>query len=519
MKRRFHKSLALMLALFMAFGAVPVCAVGLIASAEDIGSLKSISLNPDTLSLAVGETKELQVSGAYRNDSTGVVTSKFIAAKDVAWSTSNDKCATISSDGIVTAVAVPEDGNPIIIKAFDSENPALNAQCAVTITKAPVFVETIEWKWNDKPLLAGTDTVYSFAYDPAKLDENVYRILPTNADVKSAKLECEPAGFLNIDNTAKTFTVNELDKNTEKKTVTLTLIAEGSKPGVEVKNSIEVTIYKDIPITGIKWNFKVGSTNKTGFSFYEKNDAGKPTDKVAVYYYKPMELGNKDADYRYETIPANADYLDLCEITVKTADKRVVTFDDTTGRLIPVGNGEAKITVIAKTPKGKQFEDTVIAVVSNSQYTPIGDAKIEFDPDKTAEDATYDSKENKISLMYLHEIQLLPKVSPDAAKLDNKTVTLTLDDGRKVTYAKAITYKWTSDDESVAKVDQTGKVTVTGNGTATIKLTIDDNGTTIVKEVKVKGGMSWWEVLLAVLMCIFSGRWGKIPSYIGVLFG
>ena len=521
MKRGFQKSLALLLAVFMTFGAVPFFGVSMLASAEDIGSLKAISINPDSFDLEVGKTKELQISGAYRNDTTGVVTSKSVPASKVSWSTSNDKYATISSEGVVSAVAVPENGKPITIyiTAFVSEDPSIYAQCAVKVVKAPIFVDTLEWKWKKTTLLAGDGEVYSFAYNAEKLDENMYRIAPINADTKSATLTCTPVGALSIDNAAKTFTVNELDKNTEKLTVTLTLTADGAKEGKEVKDSIQITIVKDIPITGIKWNFKVGSTNKTGFSFYEKNDAGKPTDKIAVYYYKPTELGSKTAAFRYETIPANDIYLELCDITVKSSDKRVVTFDDTTGRLIPVGNGEAKITVTAKTPKGKQFEDTVIAVVSNSKYTPITEIKFGYDEKNTSEDVTYDSKENTLSLMYNHEIQLTAAVGKEGASLKNESVVITLDDGRKVTYAKPCTYKWTSDDESIAKVDQNGKVTVTGNGTTTIKLTVDDNGTAIVQQIKVKGGMTWWEVLVAVLMCIFSGRWNKIPTYLKALFG
>lgn len=515
MKRGFQKSLALVLAMFMAFGAMPFFAVSLIAYAGD-PTLVSITLSVDeTLSMVAGEFKDLSVVATYSD-----TTSKFIDAKVIAWSTSDSSLVEITSEGKLSAIAPTKEGKPVSIKAYYTEGSVtVFSECKVTVIKAPVYVDTILWNWSKSAFLAGDDTEYSFAYvdkatDPEQFENNLYKIIPDNADKTSATLKCTPEGALQIDNVKKTFKINPI--TTEKLVITLTLTADGASEKCNEATK-QITVYDDVPITGVRWTYAKGSTNLSGFSYYEKKD-GNVTSQVAVYYYRPTEAGDKKAPYKYETIPANDDFRDLLEWTVTSADKRVVIFDETTGRLIPVGNGQATITLTGKSPKGRIYKDeAVIVVVSNSPYTPITSVSIGYDAKNTDSDAEYDSKTNTIKLMNTHSIQFTANLN-SGAKLDQKAISMMLDDGRKITIVKATECTWSSSDPSVATVDENGKVTVTGPGDAVITLSINDNGVTINKEINIHGTMPWWQALVSFFMCLFSGKWNKIPTYLKAFF-
>ncbi len=509
MKRGFKKSLALLLAVFMTFGAVPFFAVGMIASAEAKYTLKSISITPDTVGVdkvfSVGDTKELQVSGAYQNDANpDDIMSKSIDAGTLTWSTSDSTKVTVSSEGKITAVATTEKDEPVIITALEKVSMKM-AECAVTVTKAPVPVKTIMWTgdWataTDMAFLAGK--TYSF--------KDTYVLIPEKPDDPSVTLTCTPETALAIDNENQKFKVNPI--TTEKLVVTLTLTANGAADSCQPITK-QITVYNDVPLKSIAWDYAVGTTGKTLFKYYESVSGIKTP---AEYYYELYNPETKKTTYKYHTDPTYA--RDVCDITVATADKRIVTFDEETKRLIPVGNGEAKITISATTPKGVVKRHTIIAVVQDSPYTPVSSLAIGYDKSKTDSDATYDSASNTIELMYTHSIQLT--ATPNTgAKLDQKPIRLEMSDGRFVTIVPETKCTWKSSDESVATVDsKTGKVTVTGAGTATITVSVDDNGTVITKEVKIKGKMTWWEALVGVFMSLFSGKWNKIPVYFKALF-
>ena len=507
MKRGFKKSLALLLAVFMTFGAVPFFAVGLVTFAEDANhpgyTLKSISITPEIVGVddefIVGDSKELQVSGAYQNDTdSDDIQSWAIAASSLEWSTSDSGRVTVSNDGIITAVAITKANEPVIITALDKTNVKI-AECKVTVTKAPVYVDTILWDWDMTAVLAEKE--YSF--------DNRYKLVPDKdkVDDASVTLTCAPESALQIDNENQKFKVNPITE--DKLVITLTLTANGAGEKCQPATK-QVTVYKDVPLTSIEWDYKVGSTGKSLFKYYETVSGLK---QPAEYYYEYLE--NKETKYKYHTDPAYAK--DLCEIKVTSADKRIVTFDEQTKRLIPVGNGEAQITITAKTPKGVTKSHTIIAVVQESPYTPVTSVAIGYDKDKTDSDADYDSASNTLKLMYTHSIQLTANVN-SGAKLDHEPITLTMSDGRKVAIVSGCDHTWKSSDESVATVDKDGKVTVTGAGTATITLTVNDNGKTITKEVKVQGKMVWWEALAGIFMSLFGGRWNKIPVYFKALF-
>ena len=195
----------------------------------------------------------------------------------------------------------------------------------------------------------------------------------------------------------------------------------------------------------------------------------------------------------------------------------MLRIDEQTHRLIPVGNGEAQLTITATTPKGVSKSDTIIVVVNDSPYYPITDVKIGYD-EKTATNASYDSGSNTLSMLYKQGITLKALITPTDAKLDQKDVYVTTTDNRKIKTVSATECTWTSSNPDAISVNAKGEVKVNKAGSAVITLKVIDNGVEFTKTVNVKGSMSWWEVLVAILISIFTLNWGKIPGYFSSLF-
>ena len=498
MKRTMQKSLAVLLAVVMTFGALPLLSVGFFAFAADrLDTITAISLSFSEETMEAGKTKEVSVSGSYTDDPK----SAPIPISDV-WLSSSDPARVKVENGVLYALEPTETGKPVTIHAQLKDKPSMVADAKVYVVKAPVPVDRIEWEWDTNAFLADTGKEYSFAYVEGA-SNNVYRIYPSNADVKTATLSCFPTDALEIDNVKKTFKVNKLPAGKEKLVVTLVLKADGASAQCKEANK-EVTVYNDVPITGIHWLFSVGSTNKTLFKFYESSG------KIATYYYMPTVLGNPKAPFKYETIPANENFLELCEITVSSSDKRIITFYEPTGQIVPLGNGEATLTVKIVTPKGKTYTDTVIGVVQGSPYTAITSAVIGYDEKNTDSDAEYDKESNTLTLMYNHGIQLTANLN-DGASLTTKGVSVQMDDGTKKSM-RTPEITWSSDNTKVAEVDENGKVTVRMKGTATITMSINDNGKVFENEIVIKGTMTWWQIVLYILIAIFTFHWGKVKD-------
>ena len=97
--------------------------------------VETITLNPSTMNLGVGDTRQLTVE-VLPDDATD---------KSVTWSSDNENIATVSSEGLVTAQS---EGNVIIrCKANDGSN--IVATCSVTVI-SPVVAEINKTNFPDE---------------------------------------------------------------------------------------------------------------------------------------------------------------------------------------------------------------------------------------------------------------------------------------------------------------------------------------------------------------------------------
>ena len=158
-----------------------------------------------------------------------------------------------------------------------------------------------------------------------------------------------------------------------------------------------------------------------------------------------LTLNRKDetAQLTAEVIPS---YADNTRVTWKSSDESVVTVDEK-GKVTAVGNGTATITV---TSVSGNYTATVAVTVK----IPVEIEKISIEAEKETLTKIGESTELKV------------KIEPENA------------DAQKLI--------WKSDNEMIAAVDENGKVTAIGNGTAIITVTTEDGKNTASITITVK---------------------------------
>ena len=158
-----------------------------------------------------------------------------------------------------------------------------------------------------------------------------------------------------------------------------------------------------------------------------------------------LTLNRKDetAQLTAEVIPS---YADNTRVTWKSRDESVVTVDEK-GKVTAVGNGTATITV---TSVSGNYTATVAVTVK----IPVEIEKISIEAEKETLTKLGESTELKV------------KIEPENA------------DAQKLI--------WKSENEMIAAVDENGKVTAIGNGTAIITVTTEDGKNTASITITVK---------------------------------
>lgn len=158
-----------------------------------------------------------------------------------------------------------------------------------------------------------------------------------------------------------------------------------------------------------------------------------------------LTLNRKDetAQLTAEVIPS---YADNTRVTWKSSDESVVTVDEK-GKVTAVGNGTATITV---TSVSGNYTATVAVTVK----IPVEIEKISIEAEKETLTKLGESTELKV------------KIEPENA------------DAQKLI--------WKSENEMIAAVDENGKVTAIGNGTAIITVTTENGKNTASITITVK---------------------------------
>lgn len=415
-----------------------------------VGGVTKISVRPDSLTLAIGETSKLKAK---------ITPSELQDVTTIKWSSENTAVATVgSSTGTVTAVAV---GETVISAKGDSKT----GKCVLTVIKERVFVTGVKLSKSTLTLMVGD------------IDTLKATVLPANATTKTVTWSSDKPSFLSVDDkgiiTAKasgtaTITVFS-DENPEKKaTCVVTIVPVAPKSVVitpasgyianiggtlQLKAEVLPELLEDSMKTVI-WSSadeKIATVSESGLvTGLAKNVVKiRATSKKVPAVYAECEI----------TIALPP----VTSVTITPATVSMFTGKDTTlkATVLPEDAGSKTVTWTSSTP--------AVATVSNAGVVSA----------KTVGTATITATANngiKGSCTLTVKPVLVTSVSITPATLDlgantSETLTATVLPNN----ASDKTVKWSSSNSSVASVDATtGEVTGINSGTATITATAND---------------------------------------------
>jgi uncharacterized protein YjdB len=392
-------------------------------------SVSGVSLDKTSCSLTVGETGQL----------TATVQPVNASNKNVTWSSDNEAVATVDATGKVTAVSAGTAN--ITVTTADG---GFTATCAVTIATGSVTIvgidpatktvsagDTFELDVLITPATAIAGAQFNLSYDPAVLQVNSVTeggLLKQNGNTSFflTGVIDNNSGLLNNVAGAITTPGGEVSGEGSLAVISFTAKATGTST-LALSNVIAANkAAQAVPV-----QVNGGSVTVQGGTSSEPV-SGVSLDQTS-YSLAVGETGQLTAT----VAPANASNKNV----TWTSDNEAVATVDATGKVTAVSAGTANITVT--TADGGFTATCAVTVQGGASSKPVSGVSL----DKTSD-----------SLTVGETGQLTATVQP--ADASNKDVT------------------WSSDNEAVATVDATGKVTAVSVGTANITVTTADGGFT-----------------------------------------
>lgn len=325
--------------------------------------------------------------------------------KDVTWSSSNEKIATVSENGVVTAVSA----GSVTITATSKAKADVTGKITLTISEeeipgAPEYIQFYNYKKHIK--VGETLEILYYLYnndEEITLDEVIWSVdKEAVATIENGVLTAHSTG-----------TVKVTAKSAAKESVYSTLSIE-----VVAADTSEEYVYD---ITELSYTFK-----KTEFLLHES---------ITSYITKNVE-------------PSTADNTDVCW---ESSDTSVVKISATYRTPYIVGEGECTLTVYSCYDPNISADYTIVV----KPYDPINSFKV---VDTMGEEVISVSlEENKLKTLKI-------EVDPETADPN-------------VTY--------TSSDESVATVSESGQIKAIAKGNCNITVTSKANSE-LVKVISVE---------------------------------
>lgn len=240
MKLFGRKTLALLLALTMMLS---------LCSFTAFGAVESVTLDQSTLTLEVGQTKTL----------TPTVTVTEESAQTVTWQSSDKSVATVSDDGVVTAVAQ----GAAIISAKSTVDADKYASCEVTVTPKNIAVTGISIT-NKKTVMVVNDTFpFTATVQPDNATDKTVTWESTNTNVATVGTDgtvtAKAAGTTNI--VAKAGTGSNVKSDSVTVSVVENNIIKVNNPTTQTKSldyGKTLSQIKD-ELSKISWNVKYGN--------------------------------------------------------------------------------------------------------------------------------------------------------------------------------------------------------------------------------------------------------------------
>ena len=405
-----------------------------------------VTLNKTTLDLEKDQTEKLDAT---------VLPANADGDKTVTWKSSNNAVATVSQDGTVTAV-----GKGSCNITATTEN-GKTATCKVTVG---VPLKSISFKDNvtSKTMNKGEEFTLEVVYNPADTDADktiTWSSTDTSvATVEGGKVTAIGGGETEI----KATTVN----------------------GLEAICKVKV----EVPLTSIsiktETSIQFGQTEKLEVTY---NPVDTTADKTIAWESADEAIAKVSTDGTIEgvgvgetTITATASNGQkvTCKVTVLPVELNSISI---TEQNIILNKGENETLTVTYNPENTTEDKTVtwessnedaVTVSEDGVITAVGAGNATITA-KVGDKTATTQVEVKVPLENIS----LNETEKELNKGDNLQLTVTYNP-EDTTADKTV--KWTSTDDTVATVDENGKVTALKAGTTYIKAKVED------KEVSCK---------------------------------
>ncbi len=389
--------------------------------------------------------------------------------KTIIWSSSDEKVATVDDRGSVSAIC--EGVATITAEAKDGSG--IKATCKVTVKS--VKVETITLDKTEAELMEGGALTLTAT------------VKPDNAKNKTLNWSSSDEAIAKVDDKGNVSAIAEGVAN----------ITVEAKDGSNIKATCKVTV-KSIKVETITLDMNetelfIGES-QTLIATVKPDDAKNKTLKwsssdEAIAQVNENGVINALAE-GIVTITAEAmdgsNIKATCKVSVKSIKAESLTLDKTEANLF-IGESLALIATIApenatnKAIRWSSSDENVAKVDENGKVSALADGTATITVETT------DGNELKATCTVT-----VKSILVEGLKLNMKETEL--EEGKTVVLKATVspenatnsTLNWSSSDEKIATVDESGKVTAIGEGTATITVeTTDGSNLSATCTVKV----------------------------------
>ena len=410
-------------------------------------SVTGVTLNKTSTSIQVGGTETL----------TATVSPKDAANKKVTWKSSNAAIASVDANGKVTGVKAGEATITVT-----TEDGGKTATCKVTVSDKEIKVTGVKLNKSETSLLVGGNETLTAT------------VLPEDATNQNVTWKSDKPEIATVDANGKVTAVKVGE-------ATITVTTEDGGKTATCKVTVSET---SVAVTGVTLNKAtlslIAGASETLTATVAPADA---TNKKVTWKSSDAAVATVDAAGKVTAVKAGEATITVttedggktatCKVTVKAAAVAVtgVTLNKT-ALTLNIGASETLSATVApadatnKKVTWKSSDAAVATVDTNGKVTAVkaGEATITVTTEDGGKTATckVTVKPNLVSEITLAALAIYVG--------ESKAITATVkpDDATN----KELT--WKSSDESIATVDNTGKVTGKKIGTATITATAQD---------------------------------------------
>ena len=410
-------------------------------------SVTGVTLDKSSISILVGASETLAAT----------VSPKDAANKNVSWKSDKPEIAAVDANGKVTGVKAGEATITVT-----TEDGGKTATCKVTVSDKEIKVTGVKLNKSETSLLVGGNETLTAT------------VLPEDATNQNVTWKSDKPEIATVDANGKVTAVKVGE-------ATITVTTEDGGKTATCKVTVSET---SVAVTGVTLN-KTALTLETGASetLTATVAPAEATNKKVTWKSDKPEIASVDANGKVTGVAAGETTITVttedggktatCKVTVKAAAVAVtgVTLNKT-ALTLNIGASETLSATVApadatnKKVTWKSSDAAVASVDANGKVTGVkaGEATITVTTEDGGKTATckVTVKPNLVSEITLAALAIYVG--------ESKAITATVkpDDATN----KELT--WKSSDESIATVDNTGKVTGKKIGTATITATARD---------------------------------------------